>query len=180
MDTREWREYKFKDIFTIKKGKELVGDNEDGKTPLISSTESNNGFCAFISNGNLLFDGNKITVASNGSVGSAFYQQQDFYTTTDVNILTLKNHQLNKYIALFFCSIIEFEKYKFGYGRKWNLDKMLNSTFSLPTTPDNQPDWQFMEDFIKKIYNKIIEEVKASAPPLLSLSLSEKPSSPEM
>ena len=174
MDTREWKEYKFKDIFTIEKGKELVGDNEDGKTPLISSTESNNGFCAFISNGNLLFDGNKITVASNGSVGSAFYQQQDFYTTTDVNILTLKNHQLNKYIALFFCSIIEFEKYKFGYGRKWNIDKMLNSTFSLPTTPDNQPDWQFMEDFIKKIYNKVIEEVKASAPALLSLSLSLK------
>lgn len=77
MDTREWREYKFKDIFTIEKGKELVGDNEDGKTPLISSTESNNGFCAFISNGNLLFYGNKITVASNGSVGSAFYQQHN-------------------------------------------------------------------------------------------------------
>lgn len=174
MDTREWKEYKFKDIFTIEKGKELVGDNEDGKTPLISSTESNNGFCAFISNGNLLFDGNKITVASNGSVGSAFYQQQDFYTTTDVNILTLKNHQLNKYIALFFCSIIEFEKYKFGYGRKWNLDKMFNSTFSLPTTQQGEPDWQFMEDYIKKIYNKVIEEVKASAPALLSLSLSLK------
>lgn len=179
MDTREWKEYKFKDIFTIEKGKELVGDNEDGNIPLISSTESNNGFCTFISNGNLLFDGNKLTVASNGSVGSAFYQQQDFYTTTDVNILTLKNHQLNKYIALFFCSIIEFEKYKFGYGRKWNLYKMLNSTFSLPTS-NNQPDWQFMEDFIKKIYNKVIEEVKASAPALLSLSLSEKPPSPEM
>ncbi|MBR1429129.1 MAG: restriction endonuclease subunit S [Rickettsiales bacterium] len=175
MDTREWKEYKFKDIFTIEKGKELVGDNEDGKIPLISSTESNNGFCAFISNGNLLFDGNKLTVASNGSVGSAFYQQQDFYTTTDVNILTLKNYTLNKYIALFFCSIIEFEKYKFGYGRKWNLHKMLNSTFSLPTTTDNQPDWQFMEDFIKKIYNKVIEEVKASAPALLSLSLKNRP-----
>ena len=178
MDTRGWKEYKFKDIFTIEKGKELVGDNDKGKTPLISSTENNNGFCTFISNGNLLFCGNKITVASNGSVGSAFYQQQDFYTTTDVNILTLKNHKLNKYIALFFCSIIEFEKYKFGYGRKWNVDKMLNSTFSLPTTPDNQPDWQFMEDYIKKIYNKVIEEVKASAPALLSLS--EKPHSPEM
>ncbi|MBQ7552037.1 MAG: restriction endonuclease subunit S, partial [Rickettsiales bacterium] len=89
-------------------------------------------------------------------------------------ILTLKNHQLNKYIALFFCSIIEFEKYKFGYGRKWNLDKMLNSTFSLPTTPDGQIDWQFMEDYIKKIYNKVIEEIKASAPALLSLSLKNR------
>ena len=144
------------ELFDIKKGKELVSDNNEGKTPLISSTESNNGFCAFISNGNLLFDGNKITVASNGSVGSAFYQQQDFYTTTDVNILTLKNHQLNKYIALFFCCIIEFEKYKFGYGRKWNVEKMLNSTFSLPANPQGKPDFEYMEEYIKSFYKNDI------------------------
>ena len=58
---------------------------------------------------------------------------------------------LHKYIALFLCTLIEKERFKYSYGRKFGLNKIKNSKIKLPVTKDNKPDWEFMENYINQL-----------------------------
>ncbi|WP_083848785.1 restriction endonuclease subunit S [Vaccinium witches'-broom phytoplasma] len=96
------------------------------------------------------FLANSITIANNVSVGVSFYQNIDFYATADITILYSTN--LNIYSAFFIITIIEKKKkYRFSYGRKWNNEKIRNSRIKLPIDKTGNPDWQFMENYIKSL-----------------------------
>ena len=100
-----------------------------------------------------MFSENCITVSNNGSVGYAFYQNKEFTCTHDVNPLYLKGKTLNVYIAMFLCAIIEKERFRWAYGRKWRPVRMPSSLIKLPAiqnaNDEYEPDWQWMEDYIK-------------------------------
>lgn len=153
-DTSNWDYFELggkNGLFDILKGDAVINNMEYGDFPVISSTRFNNGFNCFKDNGDYtIFKGNVITVASNGSVGKSFYQEDDFIATGDINILKLKNFKLNKYIAIFLCTIIEKERFKYNYGRKWGLNKMKKSKIKLPSK-EGKPDWDFMEKYIKSL-----------------------------
>ena len=74
----------------------------------------------------------------------------------DIRIFAPK-FQLNKYIAFFLLPIIEKEKFRYEYGRKFGTKRMTETKIKLPATQKDVPDWQFMEDYIKSInYSKEI------------------------
>ena len=124
---------------------------DEGGIRFIGSTEYCNGVTTNVANDEYLHDGNLITVAYNGSVAEAFYQDAPFVASDDINILKPKNFKLNKYIAMFLITIIAKEKYRFSYGRKWHKNKMERSVLKLPVTSAGQPDWDFMERYIKSL-----------------------------
>lgn len=167
MDTREWREFRVGDVFECKTTKTML-EPEQGDFLYITRTSENNGITDLIKleDGSFLNNGNCITIGAEGLY--AFYQNKDFIA--GVKIYALRNEKMNKYSALFVCTMLNQVIYQYSYGRARILKKIKDEMVLLPTTPDGQIDWQFMEDFIKKIYNKVIDEVKASAPALLSLS----------
>lgn len=149
-DTHTWQWFSMGDIFTIEKGKRLTkADMEEGDIPFVGATDRNNGITSAIANSENLHEGNLITVSYNGSIAEAFYQPKPFVASDDINVLYPKDYSLNTYIALFLCTIINKEKYRFNYGRKWNKEKMELSHIKLPATPDGNPDWHYMEHFIK-------------------------------
>jgi WD40 repeat protein len=96
-----------------------------------------------------LFEPNCITVSNNGSVGYAFYQQRKFTCTHDVNPLYLRHRPLTVHIAMFLCTLIEKEQFRWDYGRKWRPKRMPSSLIKLPVTTDGSPDWEYMENYIK-------------------------------
>ena len=148
---REWKLFGFDKIFVIKKGSRLTkADMVDGNIPYIGAIESNNGVSSYIDNREHLHKGNVITVSYNGSIGNAFYQEKEFWATDDVNVLYPK-YKFNRYIAMFLLVIIEKEKYRYNYGRKWDKQSMENSRMRLPVNAMGKPDWQFMEDYIKSL-----------------------------
>ncbi len=149
LNSKQWKYFTMNDIFTMDRGKEIVSNCAYGETFLISSTSLNNGVNKRISSGEKLFKGNSLTIANNGSVGTCYYQKQNFYATTDVTILRCEN--LNNYNALFLVNIIKNEKYRFAYGRKWGFNRMKNFEIKLPITKEGCPNWQFMEDYIKSL-----------------------------
>lgn len=158
INTKEWHEFVLGDIFDIKKGKRLVkADHTDGKTPYIGATDSNNGLANYIGQPPL-HDGNTITLSYNGSVGEAFYQPEPFWATDDVNVLYFKKEngvEFNRFIALFICTILRKEKYRYSYGRKWILENMESSVIKLPSVfKDGEilPDFGYMEKYIKQLY----------------------------
>ncbi|MBS4034387.1 MAG: restriction endonuclease subunit S [Ignavibacterium sp.] len=151
LKTSNWKWFKYSELFIIDRGRgarlnELLNE---GSTPVITSTDRNNGLSGFI-NRSAYHSGNVISVARNGSVGEAFYQPIPFCSTEDVHIFTPK-FELNIFRAMFFITIIRMEKYRFNYGRKWGLSRMRNSLIKLPVTNSGTPDFQSMERIIKSL-----------------------------
>jgi type I restriction enzyme M protein len=145
---RPWREFRFKALFEVRKGKRLTkADMEEGETPFIGAVEINNGLTGRIAEEPRHL-ANTITVVYNGNgVAEAFYQPEPFWCTDDVNVL-YPNFALSAKIALFLATVIRREKYRFSYGRKWGKERMQESILNLPVDGTGKPDWTFMEAYI--------------------------------
>jgi len=145
-----WKPFKLGGLFDILKGKRLTKeDMNEGNTPFIGAIDSDNGWSNYIDQPGI-FKANVITVNYDGNgVAEAFYQPVPFWALDSVNVLYPK-FQLNKYIALFICTIIRKEKFRFSYGRKWNRERMIKSHIYLPAVGD-KPDFAFMENYIKSL-----------------------------
>lgn len=152
LNLQGWREFRLGSIFDIRKGKRLRSeDRTEGNTVYIGAIDSNNGVSDYIGQ-EPIHKGNTISLSYNGSVGEAFYQPEDFWATDDVNVLYFKKSNavfFNKYIALFICTILKQEKYRYSYGRKWVLSAMKETKIKLPVDKNDRPDWSYMEKFIK-------------------------------
>lgn len=57
---------------------------------------------------------------------------------------------MSKWMGLYVCAILRLEKYRYCYGRKWTLELMNNTKIKLPTRK-GEPDWSYMENYIKKL-----------------------------
>lgn len=98
-----------------------------------------------------MHEGNTISLTYNGSIGEAFYQEVPFWASDDVNVLYLKGRELNPHLALFFCQILRLEGELHSYARKWNLEHMNDTKIKLPIDKDGEPDYDFMEQYIKSL-----------------------------
>lgn len=158
LNVDNWQPFEFEALFDIERGRGPRRKDSDGtgNTPFVTSSDSNNGVTG-ITSLSPYHQGNTIGVNRNGSVGEAFYQPIPFCSTEDVHIFNPK-FELNPYIGLFLSTLIRREKYRFGYGRKWGIERMKKSVIRLPVKPDNTPDWEFMEQYIKSLpYSSQIE-----------------------
>lgn len=164
LKNRRWDSFRYHELFTIKKGKRLIKtDMNDGVTPFIAAIDSSNGLRQFIDQ-KPIHKGNTITVNYNGSVAEAFYQSIPFWASDDVNVLYPK-FDMNEFSALFIVSLIKLEKYRFNYGRKWHLERMEDSIIKLPTNMKGDPDWKFIENYMKSLpYSKNLENLRTSSP----------------
>ena len=128
----KWGEYKLGKLFTFKKGKRLTkADMVTGTVNFIGAISENNGVRQLI-DVEPRYSPNCITVNYNGSVGEAFYQVEPFWASDDVNVLYADGWELNKYNAMFIIAIINANRYKYSYGRKWTLKIMKESIIKLP------------------------------------------------
>lgn len=150
-----WKRFEYQELFEIERGRgpRLKNIKEYGKIPFITSIEKNNGL-SDLTNTAPTHPGNSISVNRNGSVGEAFYQPVPFCSTEDVHIFKPKKswaHRMNLFVGLFLVTLIRKEKYRFNYGRKWGIERMKKSVIKLPTTSSGEPDWEFMENYIKSL-----------------------------
>lgn len=165
----EWEGFNLIDIFDIKDGyyNKKPPLDKDGTIPFLGATQNNNGVTAFyrketIENwdkvGNLsskdvhlrFFPGNCLAVTNNGSVGHIYYQLQMFTCSHDITPLYLKNYVLTKELAHFLIPLLQKSGESFEYGKKWRPKRMRKSKLMLPIDFQGQPNWQFMEDYIKQ------------------------------
>lgn len=156
LNTDEWKWFLLKDLFNLKRGKRLTEyDREKGDIPFVTAGVGNNGVSEYISNDVELYN-NAITI---DMFGCAFYREYTF--ACDDNILVLTHEKLNSSNGLFIASIIDRDKYKFAYGRQYRQKSFNKHKIKLPVTPSGEPDWKFMEDYIKSLpYSKNIEPSK--------------------
>lgn len=165
LETENWSYFSFTDIFEIKKGKrqtkvhikDSLQDEEKTLIPFVAAKEDNNAireYCRF----EPLCNEPALTVNYNGSVGESFFQERPFYASDDIIILTprkgddgMRLYSLTPQVAMFLTTIIRTEKYRFNYGRKWNLKRFKKDKIKLPTTDEGRPDFEWMTQFVNSL-----------------------------
>ncbi|EAI2136573.1 hypothetical protein EKP34_02750 [Campylobacter upsaliensis] len=119
-----------------------------GEVPFISRTTFNNGCDGYVEvEEKFITKGNCISIGGEGIY--AFYQKEDFATGT--NICTLRNENLNQYVALFICAVLNQEVYRYSYGRARNLGRVESEIIKLPINHKGELDFEFMENYIKSL-----------------------------
>lgn len=156
LNQKEWKEFYLCDIFTIRPGKRLTKSNmKSGTTPFIGASDSNNGVTAFVSNTNVSKDSNVLGVNYNGSVVENFYHPYTCIFSDDVKRFALREHNGNEYVYLFMKTVILQQKSKYAYGYKFNEERMQKQMILLPTTANGQPDYDYMEQYVKRLFSAL-------------------------
>ena len=147
----KWKDFMLNDLFVISVSKDKnIFNSDTGTVPYVASSSLNNGVTGFVDS-EPSQNKNTLTIARNGAVGSTFYQSTDYCASPDdVRILTPK-FDMNVYSGLFLKTIIECEKFKYGYGRKLGTARIKKLTIKLPVTAEGSPDWNYMEQYIKSL-----------------------------
>lgn len=161
LNTKDWKWFRHDEIFTeisIAKSSDLnsLEPSSDG-VEYLSRAVVNNGYeCKVKYDADKITKGGFISVVMVGVPAFAFYQKNDVICSQ--NILVLRYPQINQYNALFLCTLIQSEGYRYSYGRTLSKTNFVSQRIKLPVTPEGTPDWQFMEDYIKSLpYSKNIE-----------------------
>lgn len=152
LNDREWKDFAVPHIFQrIQRGKRLKNaDHIPGIMPYVSSTADNNGVDDYVeaTKGTRVFE-NCISLANSGSVGTAFYEPFSFVASDHVT--SLKCDNANEYIYLFLTAVLEQQSSNFNFNREINDLRIKKMRIMLPVTDDGEPDYQFMEDYMRKL-----------------------------
>ncbi len=147
-------------IFNIEKGERLNKNKRvEGDMPFLTSTALNNGISNFIDYDTFIdekrINKNKITI---DMLSNVFYHGYKYFSDDNIHTLALQEEYTkydNKYISIFIATLLNKISVKFNYGRQVRLKRLQRETVALPIDKNNQPDWQFMEDYIKSLpYSK--------------------------
>ena len=153
MNIHKWKEFRVGDLFEIRRG--LCNDasslDEGNDIYYVGAKKDDNGIISKVAYDNsLISKGNCIACICDGagSVGYATYQNKDFIGT--VNLRLLYHEALTTETALFIVPVLDRERVKYSFGRKWgtHLD---DTVIKLPATSKGSPDWNFMENYIKSL-----------------------------
>ena len=84
---------------------------------------------------------------------TAFYQPYQFYTGQNVQILS--SQYLNKYNALFIIPLLKKQLQKLNWGGNGaTLGRLERMKIMLPVNDAGNPDYEYMEQYIKNIMIK--------------------------
>ena len=156
----EQKFFKLSNIFEIKNLKSIDKNKlkqEIGNIPYVSQTKLNNGILSYVCDHGItkLNFGNCISIGTDTQV--VRYQENNFYSSE--KIIGIRNNYLNKYIGYFIFPILEqILQKKFSYGHKASIQRISEIEIKLPSTPDGNPDWEFMEYYIREQYREVVQE----------------------
>lgn len=153
----EWKEFKISEIFNIFTGATIrQSDLIKGKIPRITATNLNNGIAFFTqetNNYNFKKFKNFISISF---LGSVFYQPKEVSLDMKIHGIKIKDRELNTHIALFLIPIIKRFSFKYTYGYQLSTSILKAQKLQLPVNSKGQPNWEFMENFMRKIeYKKL-------------------------
>lgn len=170
LDISGWKEFKISELFSINPtryhkliNKDLL--NEDGTNPVIVNSSYNNGIGGY-STYDCTEEGNTITFSDTTTADSIFYQPNDFVGYSHVQKLTpiIYQDKWTKNCLIFFTTIFRTKAklMNFDYVNKFTRENALSLLVKLPVK-NNEPDWEYMENYIKSLYSIERERISTVA-----------------
>jgi len=157
-----WEAFSMEQIFTeFERGKcsnaAVLAPSDNGGLPYIGAKFTDGGVMKFTKKEpKLAMNGEGVVFVNSGdgSGGLAFYKKERFIGSIGISIG--RNPKLNKYHFMFIATSIckNASKYGFGYART---DKRLKRDRVLLPAKNGQPDWKYMESYMRKIEKKLVE-----------------------
>lgn len=161
IDTGTWKEFCVGELFSCETtlGIPSKNDLEDGNINYITRSAIDNGFSGTCGNEDHKNKGNCISIGAEGFV--AFWQSDDFVAGNKV--YALRHPNMNEINGLFVCSALNAISDRYSFADARVLDKIKAEIIKLPATSDSQPDWDYMESYMKSVMEeseKSLENLK--------------------
>ena len=156
IDTKTWKEFKVGDLFEVRPTKAYkLNRNElidNGPNPVLANSSYNNGISGYTTLESTE-KGGFISFSDTTSGGDTmFYQDEPVVGYSHVQGLFPIDFELNVYKAQYMISVI-----RANLGKSWNYVNKLTRKhmeqlkIQLPVDQTGQPDWNYMEAFMKQI-----------------------------
>lgn len=159
LNTKEWKWFRIGDYIdkpykaTAYNAIELISCPKENKDSIayITRTDANNGCKDYVINEGFtdVESSNAITIGD--TTATIFYQENNFICSD--HMVVLRSRHLNKYVGLFITSLLDKERFRYNYGRAFNKGIISDTKLKLPAIQnvhgEYEPDWQWMEDYIK-------------------------------
>ncbi|EFX92216.1 hypothetical protein HMPREF0027_0727 [Actinobacillus ureae ATCC 25976] len=161
LDISNWKEFKISELFITETNKNKLQvptgaaiakkDLTDGDIPRVTVTNMNNGIVGYYKN--VQSDDYRVyeNFISVSFLGTIFYHPYQASLDMKVHCLKLKERRLNNYIAFFLISIIKKQVSYFAYNDQLPSSTLTGLSILLPVK-NNEPDWEYMENYIKRLY----------------------------
>ncbi len=157
----KWGEFKIGDLFEIQKISNILSKedlSDDYSYPAYSSDSENNGIIGYTNNPEFICDEkHPVYITFGDHTRTLNIARKSFSVLDNVKVLlpcTNKNNSL-----LFMILVWKKQIPNLGYARHWKVAK--NCILSLPITPENKIDFDFMEAFIRELEEERIRELTA-------------------
>ncbi|CCY08627.1 uncharacterized protein BN460_00479 [Porphyromonas sp. CAG:1061] len=156
LESKNWDAFFIEDVAEIISGRDIYEKERiDGLVPYITATANNNGIGYFVANNNETLESGCLSVNRNGSVGYCFYHPYQALYGNDTRKLRPKKN--NRYISLFISMCITKQREKYGYGYKMGTGRLKRQRILLPVDTNNNPNWAFMEAYMKQKEQQILK-----------------------
>lgn len=154
VDTREWGEFRVGELFDAERGKvKNIQPLTPGATPIIAAGAYNQGIAGMYEIDSAYK--NRITVSCNGAgCGSTFYHPYEFNVNGDAITLIEKKCMPDRAKQFVACILNATFTRKFSYEEKCSPQKALAEVMRLPIDKTGQPDWAYMEEYMRKVERK--------------------------
>lgn len=161
----EWKPYRINKIASVDSGKDIYdAERVDGDLPYITAGVQNNGIGYFVGNINNTITKNAISVSRNGAgVGSSFYHEYPALYSNDCRKVVLNDYSENKFVSLFITNQIMIQRKNYNYSRKMGTERLKKQKIMLPAIDEENPDYEYMEQYIKNIMIKKYKDYIAYA-----------------
>lgn len=161
LDTREWGEFRVGELFEVKISKSVDKGGlefaEDGEYDFIGRTPLNNGIQGKLNK--LKFEANQEGTYSIAQIGMHVcqYRERKWYASQNIFVLTPfaeKSHKANKFIATVITRYLDCAYGEDTYATYPTAKTLPHLKIKLPVDKTGQPDWAYMEEYMRKVERK--------------------------
>lgn len=159
LDTSGWKAFRIGELFEVLLAKGDIQPKQvaDGTIPLVSAGNEDNGIVSFIDAAgdgvSEMFPAGCITVSM---FGKAFYQPECFYAVSHGRINVLRSKiEFSSIVGAFLAACLSHVLgSKYDYATMCTQKKLVSEEIYLPVTSDGQPDWAWMEYYMRQQMDK--------------------------
>ena len=169
IDIEQWGEFRIGDLFEIHptKAYKLINNElftKDGKYPVIVNSSYNNGIGGY-TNLPPTEKGKIITFSDTTSSETIFFQEKPFVGYPHIQgMYPIGKYKTlwRKYSLLFFLSIFKSRaiSLNYDYVNKFTRKSAKSIVIKLPVNKDGNPDFSYMETYMKKITEKTKQKIR--------------------
>lgn len=177
--TANWKNFKLGDLFSITRGSFNTMPEEctdaEVQLRLVGRSISDNGIwpttfgCtrqyfdlmhSGMSGFHKYFRQNSLAVLTDGDAGFTTFQYGGFVASSKAAILTPKSFRLSPHIGLFIATFIRVQRGLWGNNRIYTPEMIANTKIKLPATSTGEPDWNFMELYMRSLpYSDLVKDI---------------------